>query len=147
LNKVDVNTGNSLSDNDNFLMAFTVLATICQESMLDIHDDIIRPFAGLFPAYIKQGVFFKNLYAQNGALISGFYDLKNGWIKIDNPVSQKIMVEIPHKWTKFILKDSKNRIIEYELSTINSRFNCKDSKSRIITFFGQENSFYFVERL
>jgi hypothetical protein len=146
LKKVDASTGNSLSDNDNFLMALTILATICQEFMIDIHDDVIRPFSGLIPSYKKQGAFFKNLYTLNGSRISGYYDENNGWIKIENPVSQTINVEIPVSWNGFKLIDDKNQPIEYDLNTINSRANCKPVKSRIITFNGQGNEVYFINR-
>ena len=146
LKKVDANTGNSLSDNDNFLMALTILATICQEFMIDIHDDVIRPFAGLIPIYKKQGAFFKNLYANNGTLVSGHYDRKNGWIKIENTVSQMISVEIPVDWNRFKLTDDKHQPVKYKLNTINSRANCKPAKSRIITFNGQGNKVYFINK-
>lgn len=146
LKKVDANTGNSLSDNDNFLMALTILATICQEFMIDIHDDVIRPFAGLIPLFKKHGAFFKNLYAINGTRVSGHYDRKNGWIKIENPLPQKISVEIPVDWNRFELRDDKYQTVKYNLNTINLRVNCKPAKSRVITFNGQENKVYFINK-
>jgi len=142
--KLNLATGNSILDTDNFLMSFTALATIIHEMLLDIHDETIRPFAALLPSHEKEGAFFKNLVALNGVIVSGLYEKGTKWIELNNPYNQLLKVEIPSKWGKVIVTDNHDNKVKFNTTKETGRRNCKNTILTIISFDGKAGNIYKI---
>jgi hypothetical protein len=94
-NKVNVHTGNSISDTDNFLMAHTAFSSLVQEMVLNIHNSVIRPFYAIIPLFRQYGVCFYNLPASHGIRMSSEIDRGNFILEMGSPVDQQVSVELP----------------------------------------------------
>jgi len=80
-NKVNLETGNTIEDNNSFLMSYAAIPEMLMESMCVERDSLLYILTCILPKWQKEGISFKNTM-NNGTIIGGQCKNKRFKIKI-----------------------------------------------------------------